>query len=224
MLGPWRIHAGSGQRRVMKRVLGVTVLLVAAPASAEVEVSRQLVKGEALTASWQSTDGCLATYVDLWGGEQVSLGGTQPEYAPELHVSVGRFDRCEGHWAIYADADVTSGFSIDGVNSAAIYEIPLTFYEEVCYPTGWFGWTCDIVELESTTLSATFSGDGDVSTGRFMSSSGDRRHRITFRDRGKHRDATATGTLMFEGENLLTGDFDGTLHNSTSGRIELTRY
>ncbi len=210
----------------MRKVLGfgtMVSLSLVASAAAEVETTRMIVKGDALSSQWRWSDDCTSTSVVVWGGEEVANSGSgQPAYATHLQVDVTVWNRCTGR-AQYAIADYTSGLAIDGVDSATV-ETPVTFYEEVCTRVGTFGWTCEIHELDTVTLSVTYTGSGETATGRYVTSSTTRGRRSMVRSAGKWRDAIATGSLVFDGVELLQGDVNATLQEVSSGVHTITRY
>lgn len=200
----------------------ITTVLVAVPAAADVEHETMTIRGSTLMAWWQiDQDECVTISVNLWGGEQITrVIGEQTAETQQVYADLSRWDRCTDEYA-YAAGESTT-IAIDGLDTATV-EIPVTLYQESRLALDDGGWACEAVVLDTGTLTATLTGYGDSRVYRHVQSYGSRTRRGMLRDRATFRDATATGSLVLEGAEVLTVDGGAWLSEGSAGTHTIVR-
>lgn len=201
----------------------IATMLLVTPAAADVERTRTVTKGGAVSASWQSSDDCQTTTVGLWAFEQAARATAgQPEYSQQIHVEVWHYDWCTGEsWD--ATASATSGLTINRLDDATV-EVPVNIATTTCGWTEDGSWACTEDVTDTGTLSVAFAGTGDTTTGRWVSSYSQGDTTLHERNVGKYRQATATGSLVLRGIELLAGDAFADLQQLSWGSHSITRY
>lgn len=205
-------------------ILGGAALTVVLASSASAEVTHEsyTVKGDAVMASWHSMDGCVSTAVNLHGIEQrFRVSGETAIEERALGLEVVRFDRCTFHlvemWGWTSDASV----ELDGTNGGGV-DGEITLEGQRCGDLGdTFG--CESITPVTLDLFVEYTGAGEVMTGRSVSTTRMGTAHVSHRYYGENRDATATGSFVLDGTELLVGNSYARLERVTTGTQSITR-
>lgn len=207
--------------RNLRPTLVAAALTVGAliPAFAGAEIFRYRSSGDSATASFSTGDatGCVWTYVDVYVNEnQVRVEAGPSEPATYVNLSLFGFDLCQGTYIydLYANAIVPdSAFRISGNLQSASLQTTVEAYN---WMTG---------AVESMTLDLTWTGEGDVHRGHNNNHSSYPGVRYMSRSNGSYRVAVPSGSVTFQGTNLLAAAqyVYGSLNSSQSSYTTITR-
>ncbi len=204
----------------MKKILAVgsfvSVAAVASLAFAEVASESFQFKGEAASAGFYASDECSTTSAYIWGGEQVAHGSGQPVYSQTANAYAYSFNWCTGEWFDgYGYAE--SGVAVNALTSATI-SVPVTFTRTECVLDDGTGeYVCTLTDLGTATFTASLTGTGDTFSGHNHSSYRGGGTSSTSRSAGKYRQATATGNLVLDGQQLAGTASYAELQKANSG-------
>jgi hypothetical protein len=191
-------------------LLGLAVLVLpSAVQAAEVSFFR----GKTASVEFYSIDpdGCLVSSVTTFVNESrnSSPAGAQESEA-WADATVHRFNRCTGEQIIcgMASFEVPDGaFKVANPLASATLNVEGAFYD-FCGGTD-----------RSITVALTWSGEGDLSSGRSHSSFRSPGYHVSYRQSGQEREATVTGSMIVDGVPLSLDNGDGYLANTRNGTI-----
>ncbi len=195
-------------KKLFISILTLTILLsITMGAEALESKSMYRQNGMSANAGWTETNGNEITYTDLYV--------TETEDGTDVYLSVWTVDTKKGSESyksgcLFTEDDV---FSIDRkLSSASLSEVEIEVYGE------------DMSESETFTVSADWTGKGDITKGstRYVSKSGDYIWRSS--DSSSYRDATATGSInTIDGVSDLGASSTASLNMFKSAYIDMNK-
>ena len=207
----------------MKRMLfliglAATLVLGLVPAAVHAETVTYSFRGEAASAEFEMTEGCISTVTNIFVYEhQFHFPlGPAPEGSPGIEVFIYRHDVCgEISYlsSVSARVDLPEGaFSVsEGLQGATLNAA---------------------IEAEDDTgnrfpvaIDLTWSGVGEVSRTINHENAGSLGTRGIWRSKGTSRDAIATGSVVLETVNVTPNpSLEGSLLDSQSGIVIIERF
>lgn len=197
--------------------LAATLALGLVPAAVHAETITYSFRGEAASAEFETTEGCISTVTDIFVYEHRFhfTPGPAPEGTPGIEVFIYRYDVCgEISYLSSASArvDLPQGaFTLsEGLRNAT-----LNATVEVEDDTG---------NRFPVAIDLTWSGVGEVSRTINHENAGSLGTRGIWRSKGASRDAIATGSVVLETVNVTPDpSLKGSLLDSQSGIVIIER-
>ena len=210
--------------RLVRVVIALASLaLLALPSAAlAADVYRFRDSGASASFSTLSDDGCIATYANIFAGENVArstqnANGTSPAPGSSSGTGIGifQYDQCSNTvirdasgWSLLSDQDFQMSHRLDGATLTATIEV-YDYVSDTTFPV---------------TVDLAWIGDGDITRGNNSYHYQSPGHIMNGHFNGTFRDATASGTISDGTTNFAAEASEyGSLYSAKSGSVSIDR-